>query len=189
LTGQCHGLIAEREALSLHHYEPLLMPGLLQKEAYAREILRGGRPRDTDERIDELVAARLHRQQILTWDDPPALWLVLDEGIRHRQIGEAQVMREQLEHLVMLADHPQVTIQIVPLSYGARPGLSGAFGIACFADRPDIVYRETATDGQIVDDPKQVAELTYIYGAIRACALSARQSVELIKEATAKTWT
>jgi transcriptional regulator with XRE-family HTH domain len=180
---------AEREAISLHNYEPLLIPGLLQKEGYAREILRRGRPRDTEEQIDALLAARLERQQLLTWDDPPALWFVLDEGVLHRQIGDAQVMREQLEHLVTLADHPQVTIQIVPLSYGARPGLLSAFVIACFADRPDIVYLETAIDGQIVTDPKQVAHVTYIYDAIRACALPARQSVELIKKATAESWT
>ncbi|MBC6460843.1 helix-turn-helix domain-containing protein [Actinomadura sp. HBU206391] len=180
---------AEREAISLHNYEPLLVPGLLQKEAYAREILRGGRPRDTEEQIDALVAARLERQQILTWEDPPALWFMLDEVVLRWPIGEAKVMQEQLEHLMALAEHPQVTIQIVPLSCGAYTGLSGAFVIARFADRPDILYRETANEGQIVADPKQVAELTYIYDAIRACAMPVRQSVELIRKATTELWT
>ncbi|MCW2914684.1 MAG: hypothetical protein JWN52_2752 [Actinomycetia bacterium] len=180
---------AEREAMSLHNYQTLIVPGLLQTEEYARAFLRGGRPRDTDEQIDELVTARMERQRILTWEDPPALWFVLDEGVLRRVIGDAAVMRKQLNHLVELAGHTQVNIQIVPLSAGARPGLSGAFVIACFPDRPDIVYLETAAEGDIVVAPKRVAPLTYTYDAVRAHALPAKHSVELIKEVVAELWT
>jgi transcriptional regulator with XRE-family HTH domain len=180
---------AEREAVALHHYEPLLVPGLLQTEEYARAILCGGRPRDTEEQVDELVTARLDRQEILTWSDPPALWFVLDEGVLRRPIGDDALMHTQLEYLVGMARHSQVNIQIVPLSAGARPGLSGAFGIARFPDRPDIVYLETATEGQILDKPIRVAALTYTYDAIRTHALPATHSVELIKEVMAELWT
>jgi transcriptional regulator with XRE-family HTH domain len=180
---------AERECVSLHNYEPLIVPGLLQIEEYAHAILRGGRPRDTEEQIDELVAARLDRQEILTWPAPPAFWFVLDECVLRRVIGDAAVMRKQLDHLVELAGHTQVNVQIIPLSAGARPGLLGAFVIARFPDRPDIVYLETAAEAEIIVNPKRVAALTYTYDAVRAHALPVTQSVELIKEVTAELWT
>lgn len=179
---------AEREAISVHHYEPLIVPGLLQTQAYARAILRGGRPRDTDEQIEELVRARMDRQQILTWDEPPALWFVLDEIVLRRGMGDAELMREQLEHLVAMAGHPQVTVQVVPFGSGPRPGLLGAFGIATFQDRPDVVYLETAASGQIVSDPRTVALLDYTYDAIGSCALPAVQSIDLIRKAMTEPW-
>jgi transcriptional regulator with XRE-family HTH domain len=179
---------AEREATALYNYQTLIVPGLLQIEEYARAFLRAGRPRDTDEQIEELVTARMERQRILTWEHPPALWFLLDEGVLRRVIGGAAVMRKQLEHLTELAGHPQINIQVIPLSAGARPGLSGAFVIASFPDRPDIVYLETAAEGEMVVAPKRVAALPYTQDAVRAHALPVTQSVELIKKVMAELW-
>ena len=71
---------AEEQAQTLRWYEPLLIPGLLQTEEYARAVLRGAQPDATDERIEEQVRARLQRQEVLLKDDPPHLWCVLTKG-------------------------------------------------------------------------------------------------------------
>jgi hypothetical protein len=88
---------AELEAIAsaFFEYESQAMPGLLQTEDYARAILRAGRPRDTDEQIERHVAARMARQTILTRDDPPLLWVVLDEAALRRPVGGREVMRSQ----------------------------------------------------------------------------------------------
>ena len=63
----------EREAVRIHAWELGSVPGLLQTEEYARAHIRSGRPQDSDDDIDRLVAARLGRQEILTGDHAPLL--------------------------------------------------------------------------------------------------------------------
>jgi transcriptional regulator with XRE-family HTH domain len=180
---------AERDAQSLYNYEPLIVPGLLQTPDYGRRILRGGRPRDTDEQIDELLAARLDRQQILTTEDPASFWFILDEMALRRPIGGGEVMRAQLDRLREVACWPHVNIQIVPFEAGERPGLSGAFVIASFRDGTDIVYVETAGPAQILTGPRQIAPIRFTYDAIRTHTLSGARSLQLIEEVTAELWT
>ncbi|MFF3439607.1 Scr1 family TA system antitoxin-like transcriptional regulator [Streptosporangium sp. NPDC002721] len=170
----------EREATSLKGYEPLVLPGLFQIEDYARAMLVGGRPGDTPEQIDEMVAARLERQAILERSDPPVFWVVLDEGVLHRAIGGPEIMQRQLEHLVKLGRHPRITIQIVPKEVAAHPGLAGAFVIAGFRNGPDVVYLETAAHGHLVQRREDIETVAYVFDALRAEALPQRASLELI---------
>jgi transcriptional regulator with XRE-family HTH domain len=88
----------EAKATMLRWFEPLILPGLLQTDHYARAVLRT-RIGDTDEEIDEMVAARLARQSVLDAAKPPTFWAVLDEGVLRRPIGGPHVMREQLNRL------------------------------------------------------------------------------------------
>ena len=71
---------AAEQAQTLRWYEPLLIPGLLQSEGYARAVLRGAQPDATDERIDDQVSARMQRQEVLLKEDPPYLWCVWTKG-------------------------------------------------------------------------------------------------------------
>jgi hypothetical protein len=80
----------ERKAVRIHGWEPFVVPGLLQTEEYARELIRVSRPQDSAATVEELVTARMERQAILARDDPPMLWYVLDEGILHRMVGSAE---------------------------------------------------------------------------------------------------
>ncbi|MEO3925106.1 helix-turn-helix transcriptional regulator [Micromonosporaceae bacterium B7E4] len=100
----------ESRATLLRVYQPLLVPGLLQTEAYARAILAGFRIQP--EAIDAIVAARLGRQEILyRRPDPCQLVAVVDEGVLHRRVGDATVMRDQLKALVAACEHPNVRVQ------------------------------------------------------------------------------
>lgn len=103
----------EREATLLRSYQPLVLPGLLQTEAYARAVLSiGGLRGRTD--VDRLVATRLSRQAILTKDDPPQFAAVVDETALRRPVGGRATMREQARALLATCEAPHVRLHVVP---------------------------------------------------------------------------
>ena len=112
-------------------FEHSLVPGLLQTPGYARAVL-ATRPNTAEDEIDNLVAARLARQAILTREDPPPplLWALIDEGVLYRPVAPAEVMHDQLMYLVEMSRRPNITIQVLPYSAGGHTGLLGAFTIA-----------------------------------------------------------
>lgn len=177
----------ESEATALHTFELVLVPGLLQTADYARALL-GTRIGASEEDVDQLVAARLERQAILDRDDPPVLWVVIDEGVLHRPVGGAEVMQAQLDHLMEMAERSNVVVQVIPGSVGAHEGVNGSFVIADFAAAPSIVYLETALTGLVVERPEDVASVRLTYNTLRTEALPRAASLELLRE-VAKTWT
>jgi len=120
----------------LRWYEPLVVPGLLQTEEYARAI-PSARPDGNLDDLEEQVAARLARQAILDRTGAPQLWCILDEGVLHRAIGGSKVMRSQLYRLAEVAEHPKTTIQVIR-SAGAHAGLLGGFIIADLDSKPAV---------------------------------------------------
>src|SRR5271170_5145399 len=117
----------ESEAVALRMFEHVLIPGLLQTEDYARAVL-STHPNTSQDVVEERVAARMARQEILTREGPPppVLWVLLDENVLLREVGNAEIMRDQLAHLAGAARRPNVTVQVIPCA-GAHPGLLGAF--------------------------------------------------------------
>jgi DNA-binding XRE family transcriptional regulator len=178
----------EAQAVTLRSYEPLLIPGLLQTEDYARAIL-AARPGGKHDDLDDQVAARIDRQGILARADAPQLWCVVDEGVLHRCIGDAKVMHDQLVHLADLAENPQTTIQVIPASAGAHAGLLGGFVIADLDGSPGMVYLETAAEGQIADSPAIVAHAMLRFDALRSEALPRAASRDLIMKVAEDRWT
>jgi transcriptional regulator with XRE-family HTH domain len=181
---------AEREALSLRWWEPMLVPGLLQTPEYARELFRawpsGG---SSDEELEDLVSARIERQSVLDRPKPPELWVVLDEAVLHRLIGSQKVMHDQLIYLAHRSCHPNITVQVVPAEVGAHAGLLGAFIVASFDNEPSIVYVETAVEGQTVERPALVRKAALAFDRLRAEALSHRASRDLIGKVAEERWT
>jgi len=178
----------EARATTLRSYEPLLIPGLLQTEDYARAILAacpGGRHDDLDDR----VGGRISRQAILARANPPQLWSVVDEGVLHRCIGGPKVMHDQLAHLTDLAENPQTTIQVIPASAGAHAGLLGAFNIADQDGSPRMVYLENAGEAQIADSRAIVARAMLRFDALRSEALPRAASRDLILKVAEERWT
>ena len=177
----------EAEATALRTFELVLVPGLLQTPEYAR-VLLSTRVGTSDEDAEQLVAARMERQAILDRDDPPLLWVVLDEGVLRRPIGDRKVMRAQVEHLVEMADRSSVVIQVISSEVGAHEGVNGSFVIADFANAPSIVYLETALTGLVVERPEDVAAVRLTYDTLRSEAMSRAASLELLQE-VANSWT
>jgi transcriptional regulator with XRE-family HTH domain len=177
----------EAEATALRWYEPLVVPGLLQTEEYARAIL-SVRPDGSLDDLDEQVAARLARQAVLDRPDAPQLWCVLDEGVLHRAIGGPKVMRSQLYRLAEAAEHPKTTIQVIRAA-GAHAGLLGGFIIADLDARPPVAYLETAAEGHVTDSPSAAAHVALSFDRLRAEAESWASSRDLIRRVAEEQWT
>jgi len=177
----------EAQATVLRWYEPLVVPGLLQTEDYARAIL-SARPDGNLDDLDEQVAARLARQAVLDRPDAPQLWSVLDEGVLHRAIGSPKVMRSQLYRLAEAAEHPKTTIQVIRAA-GAHAGLLGGFIIADLDARPPVAYLETAAEGHVTDSPSVAAHLALSFDRLRAEAESWASSRDLIRKVAEEQWT
>jgi transcriptional regulator with XRE-family HTH domain len=177
----------ERTATSLCWWEPSLIPGLLQTEDYARSILRVGL-HTTEDELEEMVRARMERQAIFGRPNAPLLWVIVDEVVLHRRIGNATIMHDQLDHLADLALRPTITIQVVPYTVGAHVGLLGAFAIAS-GNGADRVYMESPDEGQTTELPGTVAKLTQTFNMLRGEALSREASREMIMKAAKEQWT
>ena len=179
---------SERQARKLRWFEPMLIPGLLQTEEYARAVFQA-RFGATEGEIDDQVAARLKRQEILERDDPPALWVIVDEWALRRPVGGRQVMREQVVHLIEMSHRPRVSLQVISADVGAHRGLwAGAFIIADFEDAPPVGYQETACQGQYVDRREDVETIIDCWDTLVREALPWAASQALLEE-TAKSWT
>jgi transcriptional regulator with XRE-family HTH domain len=180
---------AEREAVSVSWWEPMLVPGLVQTADYARALFQAWRSADTDDELDQLIDARMARQLILDRPKPPMLWIVIDEAVLHRCIGSPEITRDQLLRLADLAQRPKVTIQVVPREVGAHVGLLGAFAIATFDHAPAIVYLESPDQGQTTDKHATVAAISLTFDTLRAEALPRGASRDLILKVAEQRWT
>jgi transcriptional regulator with XRE-family HTH domain len=181
----------EERATVLRWWESLVVPGLLQTEAYARAMIRAGRPGDSDAEIEQLVTARLSRQAIWERQDPPPpmLFAVLGEAVLRQRVGDAEIMRGQLGHLVEAASNPRITIQVLPFAAAAHPGLLGPLLVASFDNDRDAAYLDNALDGQVTERRKQVARVALLYDTLRIEALSPGASTGMIAKVAGETWT
>ncbi|WP_405142212.1 helix-turn-helix domain-containing protein [Sphaerisporangium sp. NBC_01403] len=177
----------EQEAHTLHTWEPLVIPGLLQTEEYARMVIRG-EAGITAAQVEKAVVTRLERQEIFIRDSPPMLWAVIDQGVLARPIGGKEVMRRQVQRLLEAAESPHIGIQVVPTALGVTTGLLGGFVIAQLPDSPDTVYIESATHGHVSNRPEDVKMVQSSYDTVRAQAQPHSVSIDLIREAE-KLWT
>ena len=147
----------EAAAAVIRTYQIQLIPGLLQTDAYARALIRQGAAA-TGQEIARRSELRASRQEILRRPDAPQLWAVIDEAALRRPVGTPQTVREQLEHLIEVAGHPAVTLQVMPFSAGAHSAMGGPFTILRFAepDLADVVYIEQLTSALYLDKPVEV---------------------------------
>jgi len=173
---------AESRAITLHTWEPLLIPGLVQTPEYARALFQAWRSARTDAELDQLVSARIERQLIFERPNPPSLWAVIDEGVLTRCVGSPQTMRDQLAHLLDVSDRLRITVQVVPAGAGAHAGLLGAFAIAGFGDAPGLVYLESPAQGQTTQRSSVVVKVSETFDTLRAEALPRGASRDLIRK-------
>ncbi|MFC4586657.1 helix-turn-helix transcriptional regulator [Sphaerisporangium corydalis] len=176
----------EPRALVLRSWDPLLVPGLLQTESYAREVL-SKEPRTTSQQIEERVRSRIRRRGIIDRNDPPLLLFLLDACVLRREVGGREVMMEQLDYLLQFGQHPTVFLQLVDPRCLA--GLSGGFMIAEMPDgEPDTIHADSSAEGQVSDRPDLAVSMWDRYEAIRLWAYPEQVSTQMIKEARQE-WT
>ncbi|UUU40764.1 helix-turn-helix domain-containing protein [Streptomyces sp. NBC_00162] len=174
---------AEAEALatSIREYAPLIIPGLLQTEAYARAVCRAYQPTATVETIDELVTNRLARAALLTDPTTPLFWCVVDEAVLRRTVGGAAVMAEALVHIANLIRSHRIIVQVLPFSAGAHASTGGSIKLMAFEDAPPLAYSQGNGTGLLFDDPAEVNRHSLTYDLLTASALPPHESLALIE--------
>ncbi|GGK69501.1 transcriptional regulator [Sphaerisporangium melleum] len=179
----------EREAEALRMWEPLMIPGLLQTEDYARAVL-SRMPGITSEEAEEQVQARMDRQAILERSLPPMLWIIIDEGILYRSVAADHIMRDQFDHLVQMGVNRHISLQVLPHSSRSVVGLLGGFVVADMPKgAPPAAYIDSQSkEDRVCDRSEEVRDLMFLYDIIRADALPRLESLATIKKAVTR-WT
>lgn len=169
----------EADAIELTCYQLSVIAGLAQSPPYAAAVLRSN---------EEALAARLERQKILNKDGAPTVTFLVDEQSLHRVVGTTETMHEQLEHLLSLAELPNVTVQVVRNS-GEHGGNGSSFIVATMADMSQVAYVETAIRGLTTDDPADLGTLSRVLVDLRSRTLPGDMSRDLIRKVADERWT
>ena len=182
----------EEAASGFSWYESELIPGLVQTERYAREIIEADNPGVDADEIDRRVRLRMARQALLTRvTAPPHLAIVLNEAIIRRPVGGVRIMADQLDRLAHIGELPNVSLRIMPFSAGLHPGvMSGSFVILRFPrngegkeTEPPTVYVDGFTGDLYLDKPNEIGRYDGAFTAIRSTALDEGASRDLIQTA------
>ncbi|WFB07670.1 helix-turn-helix domain-containing protein [Streptomyces sp. LX-29] len=174
----------EGNASAIRMFHCQLVPGIAQTEDYARAIFSAARASN----VEDLVTARMERQRILAREVPPALWIILDEVILKRTIGDARIMREQLKRLRDLAETPPHMVQIVPEAKSAYSCWCGPFTVLSFDEGADVVHVDAVPKGYLLVEREDVTEANRAYDLLQASALPPQETASLIDSILKETY-
>lgn len=168
----------ESEAVSVHNFELVCIPGLLQTEDYARAIFTLDSTRERNRNL----SIRLSRRKRLFGDDPLQLHVIIDEPALHRPVLDPTGAREQLDYLLMVSEFPNVTVQVLPTSRAVHPALRGAFSVLSFPHDTigDLGYADYAGGSLQMVKPAKVSELSRLFRNLAKLALDEGDSRELL---------
>lgn len=172
----------ESQAVELHDYSSLAIPGLLQTEAHARVVFGTRRPLLDEQTVEQRVAARLDRQRIFDRWPPPLTTFVLEESVLRRPLGGWDVHRKQLEALLEFGSLRSVELQVLPTERKEHPSLGGPFILLTPQGRPQTAYLEVQHVSRLITEPDEVRILAARYGSIRAQALTPEESLTLVEK-------
>jgi transcriptional regulator with XRE-family HTH domain len=183
----------EGSAKSISQYELAVFPGLLQTPDYADAIMRSWIP-DPGKR-QALVTARMRRQTIFQSPEPPDIQVILDEAAIRRTVGGHRIMQAQLEDLIERVTRRTVDLRVVPFNAGSHQGLLNGFTVLEFEDLtplpgeatiPGVVLLELSDGEKYLDTSDDVAYHFSSFENIRAHALTAEESIDLVRTAAAE---
>jgi transcriptional regulator with XRE-family HTH domain len=142
----------EPAAKVIYKYEPSVIPGLFQTQEYARALLKA--LGNSEEQIDRRLEVRSQRQRLLDRPVRPDLNFILGEAAISRPAGGEDVMREQIAHVLDLAQLDGISVLLLPLSAGVHRGMGSAFTVLQFDDPllSDLLYLENADRESISRD-------------------------------------
>lgn len=174
----------ESDAIEVRTVETVLITGLLQTAAYAEALLGVRRAEIASEVIAERSSLRQKRQARL--DDPHEplrLHTILHEPSLTLPIGGREVMAAQLDHLVQRGKQDNITVQVLPSSLGAFPGIGTAYHLIQFEeDVPGAAYLEGLQDGSYIEDEDELAAYSLGFERLREHALDPEESARRIME-------
>lgn len=175
----------EVEASCIRAYQAQVLPGLLQTADYTRAVFTGTSAFQ-EEQVQRHIDGRMKRQEILKRLHPPEYIAIVDEAALRRFAGGPEVMRGQLEHLTTLAQHPKISIHVLPFSAGMHAATLGSFQILDFpeATDPTIAYIEAPTCKIFSEEEEEIRRYEAMWREAHNAALTAAQSVDFIREIT-----
>ncbi|MEU9354273.1 helix-turn-helix transcriptional regulator [Streptomyces griseoloalbus] len=173
----------QEAAATIRTFEIQYVPGLLQTAAYTRAVVERGLPNAPAGEVQRRVELRMHRAELLLREGAPQLWAIIDESVLLRVLGSSAVMREQLEHLVTMAERSNVTVQIVPLDVtnASAPAIPVTYLRFGGLDLPDVVYLEHIRSANFLEDRDETEEYRIALDRLADEALRPRDSVELLR--------
>ncbi|MGW7427495.1 helix-turn-helix domain-containing protein [Streptomyces sp. NPDC054813] len=174
----------QEAATTIRTFEIQHVPGLLQTAAYTRAVVERGLPTAPAREVQRRIELRMRRRELLERADPPQLWAIIDESVLLRVLGGPEVMREQLQHLVDMAQRPHVTVQIVPLDVtnASSPAIPVTYLRFGGLDLPDIVYLEHIKSAAFLEDRDETEEYRLALDRLGDEALNPRESLERLRD-------
>lgn len=170
----------------IRSYEPHFVPGLLQTEDYARAVMEAGTIGQTGpETIERHVSLRMARQSLLERDNPPHLWVIMDETVLRRPVSmRGEVMREQLDKLLEFGERDGVTLQVAEFENGPHPGTYAPFSLFRFTEPelPDMVFTEYLTGALYLDSRTEVSAHLEVLDHMTAHAASAQRTKKILRD-------
>lgn len=173
-------LILEQEAISIVGVENALIPGLTQTAEYARLLMSMSELPGQD--LEKRVATRLGRQAVLSRPSAPEVRFFVDEAALLRTMGNARIMREQLEHLLILQRRENISLRTVPLTAMPHPALDGSFSLYELPDGTSHVFVEARYFAVALTEPPDVGPFVKACRELDDCALDKQESTCLIKD-------
>ncbi|MEU3078480.1 helix-turn-helix domain-containing protein [Streptomyces laurentii] len=177
----------EGRAVEMNLYDPLNIHGLLQTPDYARSLLLMRRPAYSKDEVERYMAARVARKAVFNRDPAPELSFVLEEWTLRRPLGGRELLNSQLEHLLKIAQLPNIELQLMPMDRVEHAGIAGGIEILKFADGSAVGRSQAVSNGRAVTEPRQLRILELRYGIIRTQALTPRESMVFIERMRGET--
>jgi transcriptional regulator with XRE-family HTH domain len=172
----------EAEAIGLSVYANHAVPGLLQTAEYAGAVFRMQRPLLEDEVIEQRLAARMARQEIFTRRPAPLLSFVVEEVVLRKPIGGRDVLRGQLERILLAGQNRNVEIQVMPTDREDHAALDGPFTVIETEDGKRLAYTEVQGDSRMYSDHRTLHELESRYSILRSQALTPSESLTIVED-------
>ncbi|GII79233.1 transcriptional regulator [Sphaerisporangium rufum] len=173
----------ESRARHISSFDALVVPGLLQTSGYIEAVIRRA---DADLMLEQVASGvrfRVERQKVLDKPEPLSLECVLDESLLYRATGGPQILSEQLDHLLLLVQRPNIQVRVLPYSAGAHVSPEGAFMIFELPEPyPEVAFMDTPAGGIYVE-ADEVERLKSKLRRIRQLSLGPAESIGMIRAA------
>ena len=176
--------IAERThgADALYEYQALVFPVYLQTEAYSRAVIRYGAPWLSSNELTERAQQRARRAQQMAKALSPVIWLVVDHSLLMRLYGSPKVQLEQLRYVADLVEEERVDLLVVPVDEPRRAGNNGLFRVITSADQAEVVYVESARQGQIITATNEVGRYRMWFAALQGVAWGPGETLRAVRD-------
>jgi transcriptional regulator with XRE-family HTH domain len=172
----------EQVATAITCFCMYFVPALLQTEEYAAAMIKGIAPRIDPGILNQRVAARMRRQELLQQSRPPRCRVLLDEAVLHRQVGDAAVMKAQFDKILQLVEEGKATVQVIPYGAGAYSAADSNFTLLEFSESslPGVVYVEGLGTQLYLERPNELARYAESIEDLRNAALTPRDTTKFI---------